>query len=1031
MNKIKIPFYARAKPGFVLAIITLLIAVLLSHYSVTRLIRSSRLVDHTHLVIIKLESILSGLKDAETGLQGYLLTGEEHFLEPYSDSYRRVTLTAKDLDSLTKDNPAQQQRLDTLADLIEKRFDLIRRAITSYQNQNSHDTTLVRQGKTVMDQCRILVSRMERAEHRLLAGHVTLADQYKAYTPILLSLLSLAALLAVIINYTRLQRTVQRLQAAQGEIKAKNRLIEGIVQHFPITLSKVDQQGYFQLVDGSATNQFNLPAEALTGKNIFDVFPQVTEPVKRALSGESVSFEGCAPANGEIAYFQNYYYYDPASNCAIGVSINITEQRLARQALQEKNEQLSVAIEELKSTEEQLTEMNSALEQKVEERTARLAAQQAVLHNLFMQAPAVIGILHGPDHVYELANHACEQLFGFRGLQGKKIREVIPEIEGQAVIDLLDHVYQTGETFIANEIPLMIADNQDSPPEPAYFNTMYKALYSCEGAIEGIFSFGYEVTEQVLARKKVEESEARFRQLIESNIIGVLYWDLDGGIMDANDAFLHRLGYTREDLEAGLDWRQMTPPQWIEKDQEGLRQLIATERHLPFEKQYLHKDGTPVDVIIGSSAFAGTHNRQGVTFVLDITERKRVEQALKESEERFRAMADNIPNLAWMANADGWIFWYNNRWYEYTGTTPAHMEGWGWQSVHDPAVLPEVMEQWSSSIATGKPFEMVFPLKGVDGVFRPFLTRVIPVSNSIGQIEKWFGTNTDITGQQLAQQQLQALNEELATTNEELAAITEELAAANEELRSANEEIQASNEELGAANQQLIRINRDLDNFVYTASHDLKAPITNIEGLMRALERNLSPESLQKETTQKVIRLIYDSVHRFKGTIADLAEVVKVQKGEQEAVAEVNLWQVVEEVKLDLDGQITETDARIESNINQEQLIRFSRKNLKSIIYNLLSNALKYRSPDRRPLIRITLEQLPGYVLFTIEDNGLGMNLKTGNQIFQMFKRLHNHVEGSGIGLYIVKKIVDDADGHIEAESEVGQGSVFKVYFKA
>ena len=133
--------------------------------------------------------------------------------------------------------------------------------------------------------------------------------------------------------------------------------------------------------------------------------------------------------------------------------------------------------------------------------------------------------------------------------------------------------------------------------------------------------------------------------------------------------------------------------------------------------------------------------------VFETTNKKKTEQALKGSEQRFRTMADNIPNLAWMADADGWIFWYNKKWYEFTGTTPEQMEGWGWQSVHDPIELPIVLKRWKESIATGHPFEMVFPLKGADGRFRQFLTRVLPVKDDEGKIIQWFGSNTDITPQ--------------------------------------------------------------------------------------------------------------------------------------------------------------------------------------------------------------------------------------------------------------------------------------------
>ena len=123
-----------------------------------------------------------------------------------------------------------------------------------------------------------------------------------------------------------------------------------------------------------------------------------------------------------------------------------------------------------------------------------------------------------------------------------------------------------------------------------------------------------------------------------------------------------------------------------------------------------------------------------------------------------------MPQLAWMANPDGWIYWYNQRWYQYTGTTPQQMEGWGWQSVHDPHELPKVMERWKSSIATGEPFDMVFPLRGADGIFRPFLTRIMPLRDAQGKVVRWFGTNTDISEQRRTEEALRDSEERWATT---------------------------------------------------------------------------------------------------------------------------------------------------------------------------------------------------------------------------------------------------------------------------
>jgi two-component system, sensor histidine kinase PdtaS len=145
------------------------------------------------------------------------------------------------------------------------------------------------------------------------------------------------------------------------------------------------------------------------------------------------------------------------------------------------------------------------------------------------------------------------------------------------------------------------------------------------------------------------------------------------------------------------------------------------------------------------------------------------------SNEQFRLMAENIPTLCWMAEADGYIIWYNRRWHEYCGSTPAEMEGWGWQSVHDPAALPGVMERWTDSIKHGTAFEMTFPLRGSDGIFRPFLTRISPIHGPEGVVVNWFGVNTDITAQIEAEAQLKSTNSKLQALVAEREAILGQL----------------------------------------------------------------------------------------------------------------------------------------------------------------------------------------------------------------------------------------------------------------
>ena len=209
--------------------------------------------------------------------------------------------------------------------------------------------------------------------------------------------------------------------------------------------------------------------------------------------------------------------------------------------------------------------------------------------------------------------------------------------------------------------------------------------------------------------------------------------------------------------------------------------------------------------------------------------RKALEQsegAVRESERQLRTLVNAVPLLAWMAEKDGHIFWYNQRWYDYTGTTPEEMEGWGWQSVHDPEVLPRVLERWRASIASGTPFEMEFPLKSADGEFRAFLTRVEPLRDAQGRVVRWFGMNTDV-------------------------------------------------EDLRRAVKQGEEANRMKDEFLATLSHELRTPVTSIFGLSRMLRR----AHLDTSQTARPLETIARNAKAQSQLIDDILDVSRVITG--------------------------------------------------------------------------------------------------------------------------------------------------------
>ena len=232
-------------------------------------------------------------------------------------------------------------------------------------------------------------------------------------------------------------------------------------------------------------------------------------------------------------------------------------------------------------------------------------------------------------------------------------------------------------------------------------------------------------------------------------------------------------------------------------------------------------------------------------------------------------------------------------------------------------------------------------------------------------------------------------------------------------------------------NNELLKTNLDLDNFIYTASHDLRSPINNIEALMAILKEELKETNCLTETTQEVVQRVINSINRFKNTIADLTEISKLQKNFAETSGEIiNVQEVYQEIMADMGYPANHKTCFMQTDFQVHQ-IQFSKKNFRSILYNLISNAIKYQAPDRDCIIQVSTRLDKPYVVLRVKDNGLGIKAQNLDQIFTMFKRFHDHVEGTGIGLFMVKRLIENSGGKIRVKSEEGVGTEFNVYFMA
>lgn len=290
--------------------------------------------------------------------------------------------------------------------------------------------------------------------------------------------------------------------------------------------------------------------------------------------------------------------------------------------------------------------------------------------------------------------------------------------------------------------------------------------------------------------------------------------------------------------------------------------------------------------------------------------------------------------------------------------------------------------------------------------------------------ERTLELETAIKEQKEAQKDVYEKNKELSQALEELRSTEELLIKLNNELE---RRVQQRTEELRVKNDELERTNIDLDNFIYTASHDLRSPIVNLEGLIVLLKEQLKDRL--KTSDMKIIDMLERSTIKLKKTINDLTEITKVQKDiENHDTERLSIRAVLDSIKEDIRHDIEKSGAVIDEQLEVSEIL-YSKNNLRSVLYNLLSNAIKYRSPDRALEITIKTYEENATVVLSVCDNGLGLNSQQQAKLFTMFKRLHSHVEGTGIGLYMIKRIIENRGGWIEVESQINQGTTFTVYF--
>lgn len=651
----------------------------------------------------------------------------------------------------------------------------------------------------------------------------------------------------------------------------------------------------------------------------------------------------------------------------IGSCVDITERKVAEEEITKLNQSLNQKIKEL----ETLLEVLPVGIGIAKDRECRvIQGNKALAKQLRLPSDRNIS-LSSPTN----ERPSFKVYFQGRELQPEELPMQRSAAEGIEIMNLeLDVVHDDGQIIKLLEYTAPLVDKA--------------------GQIFGSVGAFLDITEWKQAEAALRESEERYRILTELTPQLVWMASGDGELTYCNQYWVD---YTGMLLEPSIvsGWVSAAHPDDIAPAIAAWETAIATVTSYETEIRLRRASdgmyrwhlvrGIPVPHDTGEG-FRWLGN------AIDIHDRKMAEEALRESEIRFRTMADNIPQLAWMADATGYLFWYNQRWFDYTGTTFEQMQGWGWRKVHHPDYLERVEEKYRQHLQAGEAWEDIFPLRGKDGQFRWFLSRALPIRDEQGNVLRWFGTNTDITEQKQAESTIQQLNETL-----------------EQRIRDRTAQLEAANKEL--------------ESFSYSVSHDLRAPLRHIDGFINLLQKRLEPLNLDS-SCQHYLATISQTAKQAGILIDDLLAFSRMSRTEMQYMT-IDMAQLVQEVRGE--AELEAQDRTIHWRIAPLPEVTGDLAMIRQVLRNLLGNAVKYTRLQEQTEITIGYIDQEQEDIFFVRDNGIGFNEKYLHKLFGIFQRLHSdsQFEGTGIGLANVQRIIHRHGGRVWAEGTVGGGATF------
>ena len=687
---------------------------------------AERSVEHAYQVLNASAAVRSNLERGLTAESDYLLTGEDRYIEAYMSAVASERRARSTLRLLTVDSRVQQARLDEFDELVRTRLDMLAGALETrrLQEMAAAGRMAISSNTSTMDQLRSILDGVDNEEHHLLHMRSQAAAAADSRTRWILGFGSGSLVLLLILAGANIEYHVHQRQVAGMVLTRQARLID--LSHDAIITA--DGNRVITGWNSGAQEVYGWTEEEAIGRPLRELLHSYSA-ISIAEVDRILAEEG--RWSGELTHTRSDGRQIIVESC----QVLQRDGAGSRDAFLEINRDITGR----KQIEEAL----------------RLSEER--FSKVFATNPAAVAITRAVDGVIIDVNEAWEAMTGYRR----------DEAIGRSTVSL--HIWPTSEErdrqvrelrekgSIRGQEETLLRRSGES------FVALYSAVILTIAGEEVTVSAWLDISDRKRAEIALGEREENLRSFTEAAPVAIAMFDCEMRYLAASRRFRDDFDLGSREL-AGLSHYEVfpeIPEQWREVHSRCLAGAIKAH---PGE-MFVRADGTQlwlrweVRPWYRANAIGGI-----VLFSEDITAQKLSEQALRESEGQFRTLANAIPQLCWMAHADGSIFWYNQRWYEYTGAPPEQMEGWGWRSVHDPEALTAVLARWKTSLATGEPFDMVFPLRGADGVFRPFLTRVMPVRDRQGSVVRWFGTNTDISEQRQTEEALRASEKRFRTT---------------------------------------------------------------------------------------------------------------------------------------------------------------------------------------------------------------------------------------------------------------------------